>query len=50
MQKPIWTALSEQFANGASGQVTYVKPASYNNPNSVWFNTELPIIEENYGK
>ena len=46
MQKPIWTAMSEQYANGASGQVTYVKPASYNNPNSVWLNTELPIIEE----
>jgi len=21
-------------------------PTSYNNPNSVWLNTELPIIEE----
>lgn len=40
-QKPIWEALSSQYANGV---VTYVHPDGYYG--NVWKNTELPILNE----
>lgn len=43
-QKPIWEALSRQYANGANGIVTYVHPSDY--IGSMWKNIELPIIRE----
>ena len=43
-QKPIWEALSSQYANGANGAVTYVHPDGYYG--NVWKNTELPILNE----
>ena len=42
-QKPIWEALSRQYANGVKGMVTYVHPRGYEG--SVWKNVERPILE-----
>lgn len=42
-QKPIWEALSSQYANGASGNVTYAHPSDY--VGNVWEKVELPIIK-----
>jgi len=42
-QKPIWEALSSQYANGASGNVTYAHPLDY--VGNVWEKVELPIIK-----
>ena len=44
-QKPIWDALSSQYANGAEGIATYVHPDGY--VGKVWSNIEKPILEEN---
>lgn len=44
-QKPIWDALSSQYANGAEGIATYVHPNGYEG--NVWSNIEKPILEEN---
>lgn len=43
-QKPIWEALSSQYANSVSGNVTYVHPEGY--IGNVWNKTELPIVME----
>lgn len=43
-QKPIWDALSSQYANGAEGIATYVHPNGY--VGKVWSNIEKPILEE----
>ena len=43
-QKPIWDALSSQYANGAEGMATYVHPSGYEG--KVWLNIEKPILEE----
>ena len=43
-QKPIWTALSSQYAQGASGDIVYVVREGYVNPNSVWKTVEYPIL------
>ena len=44
-QKPIWDALSSQYANGAEGIATYAHPDGY--VGKVWSNIEKPILEEN---
>ena len=44
-QKPIWDALSSQYANGAEGIATYAHPNGY--VGKVWANIEKPILEEN---
>lgn len=44
-QKPIWDALSSQYANGAEGMATYVHPSGYEG--KVWLNIEKAILEEN---
>lgn len=44
-QKPIWDALSSQYANGVEGIATYVHP--YGIVGKVWSNIEKPILEEN---
>lgn len=44
-QKPIWEAMSSQYANGATGTVTYVHPSGYEG--NVWKNIEKPILDEN---
>ena len=44
-QKPIWDALSSQYANGAEGIATYVHPDGY--VGKVWSDIEKPILEEN---
>ena len=44
-QKPIWEALSSQYANGAEGVATYVHPSGYEG--KVWLKIEKPILEEN---
>ena len=43
-QRPIWEALSSQYANGAEGIATYVHPNGY--VGKVWANIEKPILEE----
>ena len=43
-QKPIWDALSSQYANGAEGIAAYVHPNGY--VGKVWPNIEKPILEE----
>ena len=43
--KPIWEALSTQYASGASGNVTYIVPETYDNPKSMWLNVEKPILD-----
>lgn len=43
-QKPIWDALSSQYANGAEGIATYIHPSTYEG--KVWLNIEKPILEE----
>ena len=43
-QQPIWRALSEEYANGASGMVYYVHPEDYTG--KIWSKVELPIIEK----
>lgn len=43
--KPIWEALSGQYANGVEGMATYVHPDGYEG--NVWLNVEKPILEEN---
>ena len=45
-QKPIWTALSSQYAEGASGNVTYAVKEGYANPKSVWKTVEFPILKD----
>ena len=42
-QKQIWTALSDQYASGATGNVTYVHPSGYYG--GVWANTEYPELQ-----
>ena len=42
-QKPIWEALSSQYANEASGNVSYVHPEGYYG--NVWLNIEYPVLE-----
>ncbi len=44
-QKPIWEAMSSQYANGAEGTSTYVHPSGYEG--KVWSNIEKPILEGN---
>lgn len=44
-QKPIWDAMSSQYANGAEGIATYAHPDGY--VGKVWSNIEKPILEEN---
>lgn len=44
-QKPIWDALSSQYANGAEGIATFAHPDGY--VGKVWSNIEKPILEEN---
>lgn len=44
-QKPIWDALSSQYANGAEGIATYAHPNGY--VGRVWSNIEKPILEAN---
>lgn len=44
-QKPIWDAMSSQYANGAEGIATYAHPNGY--VGKVWSNIEKPILEEN---
>jgi len=43
-QRPIWVALSSQYANGVTGDVTYVHPADY--IGEVWRDVERPIVIE----
>lgn len=43
-QKPIWEAMSSQYAKGACGSVKYVHPEGY--IGTVWKETELPIVME----
>ena len=43
-QKPIWEALSKQYANGATGKVTYVHPEDY--VGHVWDELESQIIDQ----
>lgn len=43
-RKPIWEALSTQYASGASGNVTYIVPQTYSNPESMWETVEQPIL------
>lgn len=42
-QKPLWEAMSGQYAEGASGTVIYVHPDGYYG--DVWKNIERPILE-----
>lgn len=42
-QKPIWEALSSQYANGASGDVSYAHPFGYYG--DIWLNIEYPALE-----
>ena len=44
-RKPIWDALSSQYANGAEGIATYAHPDGYEG--KVWSIIEKPILEEN---
>ena len=44
-QKPIWDAMSSQYANGAEGIATYAHPDGYEG--KVRSNIEKPILEEN---
>ena len=44
-QKPIWDAMSSQYAKGAVGTVTYVHPSGYEG--AVWKKIEKPILDEN---
>ena len=44
-QKPIWDALSSQYANEVQGVATYVHEKEY--IGEVWSNIEKPILEEN---
>lgn len=43
-QKPIWEALSSQYANGASGDVSYAHPFGYTG--NVWEEIEKKILIE----
>ena len=44
-QKPIWEALSSQYANRVEGVSTYVHPNGYEG--KVWLKIEKAILEEN---
>lgn len=48
-QKPIWDALSGQYAEGALGDVTYVHVIKDVNPyyGAVWNDTEKKILVKN---
>ena len=48
-QRPIWEALSRQYANGASGEVTYVHIIKDGKPyyGQVWKEVEKPILTPN---
>lgn len=45
-RKPIWEAMSSQYAYGVSGSVTYVHPSDY--IGNVWMDTEFPIVREKF--
>ena len=47
-QKPIWTTLSSQYANGVEGYVTYVHSDGY--IGNVWKEIELPIVSDGIKK
>ncbi|MDR2088484.1 MAG: hypothetical protein LBP73_03910 [Clostridiales Family XIII bacterium] len=42
-QRPIWEALSSQYANGATGYVTFVHPSTYTG--QMWEKVESKIID-----
>ena len=46
--KPLWEALSKQYANGAEGSVKYVHPDGY--IGNVFKNVEQPILLDKIGK
>jgi RHS repeat-associated protein len=47
-QRPIWEALSKQYASGATGSVTYVHPSDYTG--YMWANVERRAIRKNIKK
>lgn len=45
--RPVWVALSREFASGATGQVYHLTPVGYvANPNSIWFTDEQVVINQ----
>lgn len=42
--QPLWKALSEQYANGASGVVTYAHPEDY--LGAMWRDVESRVIKD----
>lgn len=46
-QRPIWVALSREFASGATGQVYHVVPIGGTpNPASIWYTDEIVVLED----
>ena len=45
--KPLWTAASERFAAGASGNADVFINVARANPDSIWAETELPALVDN---
>ncbi|MDR2088482.1 MAG: hypothetical protein LBP73_03900 [Clostridiales Family XIII bacterium] len=43
-QKPIWAALSRQYANGASGTATFVHPSNYKG--EMWGEVESKVLDK----
>ena len=45
--RPVWAALSTEYAYGAQGQVYHVVPVGYiDNPNSIWNTDEYVVLRE----